>query len=531
MNYHKKSTQQGYAEHQIRTKVENIRKSYKMNPSRAKHEILTILKIEPRNMYAKQLYGQICEEMFDYKEAEKAYTEVANSNSSNKHDGFFSLAELAKKKGDLFQAKRYYWKSIKESKGKEKMPIYHLARLEKADGNYEEALYVLSLLKEQTFDTDIERIKIYGAWGKFNEALEFSKKIKTSSEAEKRTINLEMAIISSTLGYHPAAMYYFQEAKQKAPQDAIYHKTLLEEAKVLYSIGDLQGTINNCEELSNAGETIYGYVHYLLGRAKQELGEYTSALVNYRIAKSNAEPGQTLSMIQLSLGSLGLAMGDGKLAEENLVACKEFYKKNNYQYNMNLIVRLFSTYLMQGKYQEAKDLIAEARKGKRQPDEINQLDLATFIVAKKMNEPLPDIPISYREKQIVSYSKQEAINHIKARHQGELPGTSNFSKDIDIEKLYQDVKIQLCPENRDLSDILERHYIDYPNVGYNQNGEIVNKIYVVVIPGTTDIITMYPDSGNKFICQGEITRELDKNKSKSSDRISKFNARFAKANK
>ena len=82
--------------------------------------------------------------------------------------------------------------------------------------------------------------------------------------------------------------------------------------------------------------------------------------------------------------------------------------------------------------------------------------------------------------------------------------------------------------NVEYDDLRDVYDIVYPNIGYDLEGNISHRIRVITIPGTSNIITMYPS---------EIPIVTDKQKvyfyehKKPMTRIERFNARLEKKDK
>ena len=163
-------------------------------------------------------------------------------------------------------------------------------------------------------------------------------------------------------------------------------------------------------------------------------------------------------------------------------------------------------------------------------------DLLNFInlmVDKKTGMQLPERNNRiYRERQIVEYSRQDAIAHIRKHHQSSSQENGNFTFTINISELYDEIQSQLTEDNQVVStDMLDKYLIDYPNVGYTNEGKIVDKIGVVALPGTKNIITMYPDYDSYGIRKSDMKKSSQHQKTRQENsRITRFNERFSKFN-
>ena len=103
----------------------------------------------------------------------------------------------------------------------------------------------------------------------------------------------------------------------------------------------------------------------------------------------------------------------------------------------------------------------------------------------------------------------------------------NFASNLDISTIFKQIKSELNDENRTITDMMDRYFVEYPNIGYNQDGQLANSICVVVIPGTKDIITMYPEVSQKMVTKKDIMKTLNRESAKVNSRVSKFNSKFA----
>lgn len=510
--------------------LDSIKELYKKNPSKGRSELYHHLERYPEDTYARFFYGQISEKEGDFTSAEEAYRIVAESTAPNRFGGIFGLGEIARKKDNIPLAKKYYRQAIEESPKEQTSAIYTLARLEKIEGNYEEALRILSLSKYASSELKLEKVKILIAQGKTEEAMSLAATIIPSTETERRDLDLIRARTAFANKDYTKASYYFLCAKENAPKDFLYYRTLFEEARMFFEMGEFQATIDNCEEIYRTGEQLYGNINYLLGRAQEALGKYYGALINYRLAtEAIGIPNDNLALSYFSLGVLEFAMGDFRKAEQDLKKNLEINKKMQNSVINSGVFALISIYINEGRYQEATSLIREARTFSSEGTDIEQLDLAELLIAKKMNKPIKHQKRTYRERQIISYNKEAALEHIKSHHQGNDPTASKFSAQINIRELYEMIQLQMTEDNRVYTDIMDKYFIDYPNVGYSADGRILNRIGVVVIPGTKDIITMYPDSEEAALRRGDILKTMPEQKVKTSgSRIDRFNSKFAK---
>lgn len=507
-----------------RKSLDSIKELMGKNPRKAKSELYKHLEKYPDDMYAWFYYGKIAQSESDLKEAEAAYTKVAESDSKNKYAGVTGLGDIARIKGDTVTAKKFYYQSIRENKTEQAPTYYILARLETNDRNYDVALNILKSLPQNN-QTKIEMIRIYSEARRTEEAEELIRTIVPENQYESRALAFERAKMAIAKKKLVEATYFLEEAKSYPMRDEEYYKILTEEARVAIDTGNYQLAIDDCEEALAAKETSYGYNYQLLGVAKQELGQYKSAISCFRMGKT--EPNvqyQAKASCSYHLGCLEIIMGDYAQAEKDL---KESILPNMPP-RYAVIELLLNIYLNQNRCSEAKNLLETISTKFPQYYDKDQLRFARMMIDKKMGKDLSSINTrSYRENQIIEYSEQAAIEHIKKHHQGALESMGNFAPHIDIPKVISEVKLQLSDENKTVTDMMDRYFIEYPNIGYNQDGQLADNICVVVIPGTTDTLTMYPEVSQKMITKRDIMKTMKPEDIKVNSRVSKFNSRFA----
>ena len=117
------------------------------------------------------------------------------------------------------------------------------------------------------------------------------------------------------------------------------------------------------------------------------------------------------------------------------------------------------------------------------------------LLLKELNVFIKDRPYDIRYNydiyQYIDYDEFLALEHIVLSHTDYTsnPNKSLFREDIDVYRLFNDIKNHLTEENKiqklEYSDI---YIIPYPNVG--TLGE--SYIKVVAIPNTKNILSMYP---------------------------------------
>lgn len=94
----------------------------------------------------------------------------------------------------------------------------------------------------------------------------------------------------------------------------------------------------------------------------------------------------------------------------------------------------------------------------------------------------------YTTMQLLDYDEYAAVEHIVYRHVGGK-ASSLFNSNVDVYRLFNDVKKMLTLENKVNSFVFNDIYsIYYPNIG--DDGQ--NYLRVFTLPNSFDILTMYP---------------------------------------
>jgi tetratricopeptide (TPR) repeat protein len=111
--------------------------------------------------------------------------------------------------------------------------------------------------------------------------------------------------------------------------------------------------------------------------------------------------------------------------------------------------------------------------------------------------------LSYHEKQIYSYDKEEAIRHIINNHCFSLEYDKGiFADGIDIRELYDRV-LEYINNHEDegyLTQIItDSFYFYYPGIGKTRDSGLYDCLFVCVNTGTKDIITMFPVSKRRDV--------------------------------
>lgn len=341
--------------------------------------------------------------------------------------------------------------------------------------------------------------------GKVKEAYTALLEITSDDENENRYLNIKKASLASQCGYFFLADFFLILAKEGLPKNSQYYDILSEEAKIAFKAKDFERVVSCCEESLSANKTKNGVIYLTLGHAQVELEMYDEALKNYKMACTTTKDKEIRRAANFSRASLSFALGDFLNAESAIKSCisEEDIIRDK---SINLLMNI---YFKQNKYQEAEKFL---RTIKMCFPKVHYDEGIDIILAIKLgNKVDKNTSSKYHIVQLVNYDKTRALKHIKSHHLYQEGKTGRFAANIDIEKLFENIKIQMTEENIIYEDILDTYEIPYPNIGFDTENNPVDILRIVTIPDTKNIITMYP-SGKKAIKPGKKTKVKTKHK-------------------
>lgn len=524
---HEKTT--GRIINERKKELASIKNLMDRNSPKARVEIIKYMEKYPDDIYGVYYYGRIAQQYGDFVTAKEAYTEVAESGSKIFCSGLVGLGELARLTGDRAGAKKYYREAAEKSYQDETYAITTLAKLERLDKNFQGALDALNIPKNGSLPISIEKAHVLGIMGKDQEALNILISLVPENKKQERAIAHQIAMIYYANNDLVTAGKYFEKARSYNIKDTEHYKLLMNEARMHYSAKEYQEAANCCQEVLDNEEYQNGNVNMFLGTIKKAQHDYYAAMTNYELAikRTKTNDGDDIaSRAHFSIGLLKYQSGDFAAAQEYIE--KSLSLDNDQE--ETLLNLLFIINYRQQNYQKAQELLAKMKEQTQDLVTIQHLHFFELHLAKAIGTELPprEGEASYRNKQIIEYSKAEAVEFIRNEHQF-TDNKIRFSQQINMEDLYDEVVLQLNPNTILYDDIMDKYLIDYPNVGYDESGTIYDKIYIVTLPGTTNILTMAPTTGEDYVLAKDLAELLTPQKTENKQ-ISKFNSRFAKYN-
>lgn len=183
-------------------------------------------------------------------------------------------------------------------------------------------------------------------------------------------------------------------------------------------------------------------------------------------------------------------------------------------------------------YQKAKIFIEDILLTSPNIPERTMYEIKRYIaIANKNLGETVEKSNSYFVKQVSDYSNGRSLDHIMAHYSSEN-GSAKFSSSFNLNeeyfKIYYLIR-DMVPFHRAIDTSVDIYVIDYPGAGVL--GDIsLDKIQVVTVMGTKDIITLYPVSQYTLEYEYEEDFVPKKETQKRLTQIEKFNQRYGNKN-
>ena len=319
------------------------------------------------------------------------------------------------------------------------------------------------------------------------------------------------------------ALIYLSNACSIKTRDT-YFLAAVDMIRIYFIKLQIEDAINLCEELKKNCDSKYylRIVDELLAKAYIKKNDYSKAVDQYKNIETSEEKKN------MNLGKIELYKGNFEKAEEYF---SDFDINTNVKENYDNLSKLALIKFRLGKYDEVLEILDKFDEN-MDKFEIRQMKYEfrrmRLYINKVRNEEFGDIE-TYSEKQITAYDIDAAIDHVVDHHYINVK-TSKFNDEINIERLFNEIKEQLDSEKVMYDSVFDKYILKYPYVGVNINGENIHQLQVLTLPNSKDIITMYPCDGTESIFNLEELEEKPKPKVKRLSQTDKFNRRFDKFN-
>ena len=466
----------------------------------------------PDDCFGTFLHATILTALGHLDEAVEKLEYLIANESKNMYSAMYELGCIAKRKNNMKKAKEYFTRAIENSPYEENFAKIELAELIlDEEENYEEAKKIIKTVSPEYKDyihLELSRIELKQDRNK-NAYNEISK-ITTVSDNEifEKKVNLQRARVEFSFGEYKAANEYLDKVLV-GTKNTTYWLAKLEQAKIEIQTGNYNHAINICDDMINRKQFVKNEAYFIKAQALEGLKEYDLARENYsKLFEVNTE--MQTQRANLYLGLLEVKKKDYDKA-------KEYFKKitTGKVYKRAGMINMINVLIRTEKYQEAEYYL------NKMSEDNQEYKKFRILLDKYQNKPISIREYnSYTEEQYAEYNLNKAIEHIKNNHFEDCIHRSRFNDNIDIYELIAYIKEQISKQTPAIEDLSDIYYIKYEGAGINIDGSKVDNIRVIAIPGTTDIITMYP-------CNNiESEKQLDKPKTKRMSQIEKFNKKY-----
>ena len=496
-----------------RKQIENIRKLLKENKKDlAKKCIDNYLKEYEENCYILHELGKYYASLSNLKEARECFAKNIENRSIN----------------------QYY-------------SMYELAKIEKYCGNYIKSLELLYNILDsnhpEKFHAELEIAKVYIAQGRMNDAEKVLKSLADRNTANKiyvletlvdfyiekrqladafKTLNsIKDAISDIEYQYYEAIIYYRGDRKLEGKEklqkiinknSSFKYRAMFELAKLEYSIENFSNVLSLANTLEKEDIFYKFEASRLITSCYIQIGDVEKAKEHLK----KMEIGSAYSKYCTTY-----LKGKLEMKNKNYIEAVKYFNAtdiNDKVIYRDSVYKLICCYIKLEQFQKAYDLIEKLEELDYSNKYEEHMNSMKIYLCQKLNIDCNIKPCSYFEKQVVKYSSQRAIEHIK-KHDNSIKNkhekTTLFSSNIDIEELYYSIVDKLDETTLFDNTFADEYIISYPNVG-----EGIDYVRVITIPNTKKIITMYPY--DKIY----IKNEQSKQKVRQMSRIDKFNKKY-----
>lgn len=489
----------------------------------AKEKVIEELKFLPDNPYLLFQYGLILKYEKKLDEAFSCFKYVYDLDKNNKYSALHQMGLIKREQNDFEKAEGYFTKIIRESKYPEIFSVIELCKIEEKKGNYKGAIKILesvSKLKDSHADyarIQLARLKIVDQ--KVDEADEILKEVTHDHgrEFERELLHLQGRAAFEKKEYSKA-LAFFKMAKG-VTRDKIYWINSLEEAKTYEKMDQLEQALKVCADLEKSEYKDNPRLHMLLGDVYRKQENYKEASKEYNLALNESQLDTFKQGIYLRQGLL-------KIERDNLDGAIPIFEKivnyNTKEYQEIAYMELADIYTRKKDYNNAKQSLRKLKEIKPNPDLVKTINRSELWINTQTKSKFDRKDFSYIEHQMIHYSEEHALEHIRRGHTED--NTAVFKNDSDIETIFYGISPLLSKTRRMVEHATDCYVVDYPKVGTVQH-EDVDKLKVVCLPNTHKVITMYPYKKN--MQEENLEQDFEaKPKEKRLSQIEKFYRRY-----
>ena len=392
---------------------------------------------------------------------------------------------------------------MKERKDNEALIL--LEKLEKINPQNSTVIFYIAKIKARSNKTQ-------------NEAAELFKSLLKESNKHASSALLELGKIEVSNRNYSQAKSYFNKLIRRE-NDSLAHIELAKLEVKLRNYNEAKSLL----QISVDSDSKYKASALLeLSKLERKLGNIEDAMGYLEEIPANAENIEPI-WIELELAKLLLLSGE---FDKGTNALKRLLKT---PIQSEALTELVKAYIRIEKYDVAykyNQKILEKHIGKIS---INPFKIDTFLKYKLGILDIDSEVKTYSSKQLVNYSKEEALKHIEKHldEDDEKVIHSEYTEDIDINELFEFAQnkindIEPCQGYSNEKYIIRCNKI----IGKTLNDRLTDTVLVIVIPNTKNIINMYPIPAMNNEMDIEINKEKQNTKQKRKSQLDKFYDRY-----
>ena len=491
----------------------------------------------PMDAYMRTYKAMILSKLRRYFEAREILEDVLENYNLSQRERIFAMNRYARiliANEEIETAIYYYEKIIEESSELELKSRFQLSKLYQFLENKKDALKVLEVKDFNNRYLNVKRAYIYLQFEEYaNALLSLERKEKNVSNYEIKE-SIDDKYISQEENYIKGHIYFKRGQLNRALpylKNALiirgrmyYTNAYLDIACIHIMRYEIEEAVNICEELLKTTKSNDAIVkiNHVLSKALIKKQDYDK--VKEHLNKEVFDDKMTM----IKLGKVELLKGNFEKAEEYLKVVDIENDNVNYYFEGFYLKALVKFRLK--KYDETLyilDLIEKNSERMELKEMTYEFERMRLCISKSQNKMI-DIDIdtnSYSQRQIASYSKQDALRHIISHHCGEN-SISKFQSEEQVRQIFDSIGDLLTSENVIYDSSYDKYIIKYSYVGSCKDNANIHQLSVITLPGTKDIITMYPLNGNESNIIVEEHDQPKKNKVKRLSQIEKFNKRY-----
>lgn len=474
----------------------------------------------PEDNVINKYYAKLLLKKGFYEESKNVCLEALNGYFHDKRlksDMYIALAESYVALDEIDNAIDSLEKSYELKESNTQAIQVKLATLYMMKNDKDKAMQILDKNENNAFNkiADLQKAIIYFNESKYDIALKLLLDINDEDLKNKRDVQLKNLYIGNIYKIYKdldrASMYYSKVLRTK---NELYYYAYYGIGYINYKKGYVDEAIKILEE------TIKKYC----------TNTVLEALVRCYLFKGDVDKCYRL-INKIDIDDIrNVYLGRLELIKQNYLEAEILLTNviNNYSFKIDKYLTYANYYLIitkfrQKKYEETLVLINNLNNIKRLSDNYKRdIKLLKFYINNILGKAV--FPSRYSEKQVISYSKKNAIKHIVDHHFNDN-NKSTFNDEKEIEEIYDYVRDNINSSQKLISGFLDRYIIDFPKDIGTDNNRKLRSVTVVCIPDTDNILTMYPYRYEQIL-DDSLIENSNKIKVKRLSQIEKFNKKY-----